>query len=62
MATPIRESIGYYNMYLQETEESFYSFKPWWAGYENRTMVLFSDTTFNNIFFYMMPNDYPQFY
>jgi hypothetical protein len=62
LASPIRESIGYHSMYLQETQESFYSFQPWWAGYENRTMVYFTDVIFNNVFFYIMANEYPQFY
>jgi len=47
---------------LTEFEESFYSFRPWWAGYENRTLVFFAEVFFNNVFFYMKANDYPLFY
>jgi len=56
------DSIAYPNLYRTELEESFYSFRPWWAGYEKRTMVFFADVVFNNIFFYIEANDYPQFY
>jgi hypothetical protein len=40
----------------------FLSFFPWWAGYENRTIIFFADVIFNNVFFYMKTNDFPQFY
>jgi hypothetical protein len=61
-ASPIKDSIAYYNYYTTETNESFYSFKPWWAGFENLTMVFFADVIFNTIFFYMAPNTFPQYY
>ena len=48
--------------YKQEYEESFFSFAPWWAASENRTIVLLADVWFNNIFFYAKLNDFPQFY
>jgi hypothetical protein len=52
-AIPITDSIAYYNYMTTEFQESFYSFSPWWAGYENRTIVFFAEVFFNNIFFYM---------
>lgn len=61
-AVPALDSIAYYNYYKSEFEESFYSFMPWWAGYENRTIVFFAEVIFNNVFFYMTPNNYPLFY
>lgn len=61
-AVPLRDSIAYPNMYMNEFQESFYSFTPWWAGYENRSMIFFGEVIFNKIFFYLSANDYPMFY
>ena len=61
-AVPMLDSIAKYNYFVQEYEESFYSFTPWWAGFEQRTLVSFADVIFNDVFFYMVPNDFPMFY
>jgi hypothetical protein len=45
-----------------EYDEVFYSFVPWWAGFENKTIVFFAEVIFNNVFFYMQKNDFPNFY
>jgi hypothetical protein len=47
---------------MQEYEESFFSFAPWWSASENRTVVLVADVIFNSIFFYCKLNDFPQAY
>jgi hypothetical protein len=49
-------------IYYKEYEESFFSYSPWWAASENRTIILLADVLFNNIFFYAKLNDFPQFY
>lgn len=61
-AVVMLDSIPQYNYFIQEYQESFYSFTPWWSGFEQRTIVIFGDVIFNNIFFYMVPNDFPLFY
>ena len=61
-AQPLFESTAVSVTYKQEYEESFFSFAPWWAASENRTIVLLADVWFNNIFFYAKLNDFPQFY
>jgi hypothetical protein len=61
-AYPLEESKAVTVIYEQEYEESFFSFAPWWAASENRTIVLLADVWFNNIFFYAKLNDFPQFY
>ena len=61
-ATPLVDSQANYVQMTDETQEVFFSFMPWWAGFENRTMVLFGEIIFNKIFFYMKFNDFPQFY
>lgn len=58
----MQEGIGYPVYYTTEYEESFYSFKPWWGGYENRTLVFYANVVVNNIFFYLDANHYPVFY
>jgi hypothetical protein len=47
---------------VDETGEAYYSFQPWWADYENRTIIFFSDTIFNNIYFFASVADYPIYY
>lgn len=61
-ATSLVESTPVSVIYYQEYEESFFSFAPWWAASENRTIVLLADVWFNNIFFYAKLNDFPQYY
>ena len=61
-AVPLNDSSPVPVTYLQEYEESFFSYFPWWADSESRTIVLVADVIFNNIFFYAKPNDFPQFY
>lgn len=61
-AVPLVDSTPVPIIYYQEYEESFFSFSPWWAASENRTIVLLADVWFNNIFFYAKLNDFPQFY
>ena len=56
----IGESQFIYQNLPDEKAEGFYSFKPWWSGRENRTVVLLSDTIFNKVFFYSMWNAYPK--
>lgn len=61
-ATPLVDSQPHYVQFNDEAEEKFFSFRPWWAGFENRTMVVFAEVIFNKVFFYMKFNDFPQFY
>jgi hypothetical protein len=61
-ATPLTEGVPVYNYFVTERNESFYYFLPWWTGFENRTIIFFADVIFNNIFFYMEINDFPNFY
>ena len=61
-ATPLLEGIPQYVYLKNEYQEKFFSFFPWWAGYENRTMIFYANVIFNNIFFYMQANDFPNFY
>jgi hypothetical protein len=61
-AIPLNESQPYFVQYLQEYQETFFSFTPWWSMAENRTLVFAADVIFNNIFFYSEPNDYPLYY
>ncbi len=51
-----------YQNYMNEYQEGFFSFHPWWPASENRTMVFVGDVFYNNIFFYMQRNDYPTFF
>ena len=61
-ATPLVDSLAVPIKYMQEYEESFFSFAPWWSASENRTVVLVADVIFNSIFFYCKLNDFPQAY
>lgn len=51
-AIPLNDSQPYFIQYLQEYQETFFSYSPWWSMSENRTIVLAADVIFNNIFFY----------
>jgi len=62
VAWPLTDSSPVTRIYTQEYEETFFSFTPWWASSEERTIVLFADVLFNKIFFYAKINDFPQFY
>jgi hypothetical protein len=59
MATPLNDSVAVPVEFLQEYQEVFYSYRPWWSAAENRTLVLAADVLFNNVFFYTKPNDFP---
>ena len=47
---------------VNEEDEGFYSFQPWWSKSENRTVVFLADMIFNKVFFYAQWNDYPKHY
>lgn len=51
-ATPLVDGSPVYNYMTTEYDESFYSFRPWWSGHENRTVVFFAQVIFNKILFY----------
>ena len=59
LATPLEDSVGIYNYMVNEQQESFYSFTPWWSGADNRTMIFFAAVIYNKVLFYMDVNDYP---
>lgn len=61
-ASPLSDGTFVPVTFLQEYEEDFFSFSPWWADFENRTIVLAADVIFNTIFFYAAANNYPEFY
>jgi hypothetical protein len=61
-AIPLNDSQPYFVQYLQEYQQTFFSFTPWWSMAENRTLVLAADVIFNDIFFYAAANDYPLYY
>ena len=61
-AVPIVDSVAYKNVFYKEESQVFYSFKPWWAGYENRTMIFFANVIFNKVYFHIRANDYPMWY
>lgn len=47
---------------VNEQQESFYSYTPWWSGADNRTMVFFASVIFNKVLFYIDVNDYPMWF
>ena len=61
-ALALNESQPYFVEYLQEYQETFFSFTPWWSLSENRTLVLAADVIFNSVFFYAAADDYPLAY
>lgn len=58
----MNEAVAVSKTFLSESEESFFSYFPWWAASEQRTIVFTANVTFNSIFFYAKANDFPQFY
>ena len=59
-AKPIGDGSFIYEKLLDEYEEGFYSFKPWWSAVEKRSIVFLADVIFNKVFFYSQWNDYPK--
>jgi hypothetical protein len=59
-AIPIGDGSFIYQKLLDEYQEGFYSFKPWWSAVEQRSVVFLADVIFNRVFFYSQWNEFPK--
>jgi len=47
---------------VDEYDEDFYKFTPWWHASEKRSVSLILQAVFNKLFFYQEYNKFPLFY